>query len=407
MKTSMKTRLLALACAGLVLATATAPAALAATGAPAAHTVTIDDRGSIVSANLLARLSAEQVTAYLTGAKFPVPARPQGADLYAVVYRTIGVDGTPTTASGVVALPARSRKGLWTVSYGHGTLPTKAGAGSVADGDGRAVPLMFAAAGFTGVAPDYLGLGTGPGFHPYMDAATEASASADLLRAAGELARRQGRTLSGDVLVTGFSQGGHAAMALGKSLRDDPEYRLRAAAPIAGPCHVRRAELPALLAGRLDPHSATFYLAYWTVSMNRLHHFYDSPSEVFRDPGVEKLFDGHHSFDQIAAGLPATPRDLVTAAYLERIAKPSGAVLRATEANDATCAGWRAGVPVRLFAGRGDKDVAIANSRLCLRDLRVSGVKASLTDVGDVDHMTSASRSLPQVLDWFTGLRRG
>ncbi|MEV5887935.1 hypothetical protein [Nonomuraea fuscirosea] len=428
MKTSMKTRLLALACAGLVLATATAPAALAATGTSSAArsgtsdltrseasdrawseastgTMIADGRGSVVSAELLARLSAAQVEATLTKGGFPVPPRPQGADLYAVVYRTVAVDGTPTTASGVVALPARSRRELWTVSYEHGTLATKAYAGSGSDGDGRAVPLMFAAAGFAGIAPDYLGLGTGPGFHPYMDAATEASASADLLRAAGELAGRQGRTLSGDVLVTGFSQGGHAAMALSKALRDDPAYRLRGVAPIAGPYHVRRAEMPALLKGRLDPHSATYYLAYWTVSMNRLHHLYDSPSEVFRDPGVERLFDGQHSFDEIAAGLPASPRDLVTDAYLKRMAQPSGSLLKAMVVNDATCAGWRPGVPVRLYAGRGDKDVAIANSRLCLEELKASGVKATLTDVGNVDHMTSPFRALPRILDWFTGLR--
>ncbi|MEV0233764.1 hypothetical protein [Nonomuraea sp. NPDC050786] len=321
MSTPMRTKLPALACAGLVLATAISPAALAATGAaPRSQAVTIDDRGSIVSADLLARLSAEQVAAYLTRAKSPVPARPQGADLYAVVYRTTAVDGAPTTASGIVALPARSRKNLWTVSYEHGTLATKADAGSVSDGDGRAVPLLFAAAGFAGVAPDYLGLGKGPGFHPYMDSATEVSATADLLRAAGELAGRKGRTLSGDLLVTGFSQGGQAAMALGKSLRDDSTFRLRAVAATSGPYDARNAEMPALLDGRLEPHIAAYYLAYWTVSMNRLHHLYDAPSEVFRDPRVEKLFDGRHSFDEIVAGLPASPRKLATAAYLERLA---------------------------------------------------------------------------------------
>ncbi|TDD56473.1 hypothetical protein E1286_02275 [Nonomuraea terrae] len=406
MRTSMTKRLLALACAGLVPATAIAPAALAATGS--AESTVIRDR--VVSATLLARMSAEQVAASLTETGFPVPDRPQGADLYAVAYRTVGVTGGPTTASGVVALPARSRKGLWTVVYGHGTQATRAAAGSVADGDGRAVPLMFASAGFVGIAPDYLGLGTGPGHHPYMDAATEASASADLLRAAGELARRQGRTSSGDVLLTGFSQGGHAAMALGQELRADPAlrtaFRLRAVAPIAGPYHVRRAQLPATLGDRLDPRGSAFYLAYWTVSMNRLHHFYDSPSEVFRDPGVERLFDGHHSFDEIAAALPASPRDLVTAAYLRRVAKPSGAILRALEANDRTCAGWRPGVPVRLYAAGGDRDVDFGNSRLCLRDLRAGGVEASLTDVGDADHTTSALRSLPEILDWFTDVRR-
>ncbi|MEU8393862.1 hypothetical protein AB0C28_01625 [Nonomuraea sp. NPDC048892] len=163
--------------------------------------------------------------------------------------------------------------------------------------------------------------------------------------------------------------------------------------------------MPALLKGRLDPHSATFYLAYWTVSMNRLHHLYDSPSEVFQDPAVERLFDGHHSFEEIAAGLPASPRDLVTAAYLKRMAEPSGSLLHAMLVNDVTCAGWRPGVPVRLYAGRGDKDVAVANSRLCLKELKASGVKATFTDVGNVDHMTSPFRALPRILDWFTGLR--
>lgn len=405
----MRTRLLALACAGLVLATATAPAALAAavpTGtAPAARTVTIDDRGSIVSARLLARMSPEQVTAYFERAKFPAPARPQGVDLYAVVYRTIGVAGTPTTAGGVVALPARSRKNLWTVSYAHGTTVGRSEVGTTSDGEGRAIPMLFAAAGFAGVAPDYLGLGAGPGHHPYMDAATEASASADLLRAAGELARQQGRTLSGDVLATGFSQGGHAAMALGKELRGGSGFRLRGVAPIAGPYHLREAELPALLDGRLQPLSATFYLAYWTVSMNRLHHLYDSPSEVFRDPGVAELFDGDRGFDEVAAALPGSPRDLVTDDYLKRLKRPSGALLTAMERNDATCAGWRPGVPVRLFAARGDRDVVIANARRCLRDLRANGVKASLTDVGDVEHRPSMFRTMPQVFDWFVRLR--
>ncbi|MEU8244676.1 hypothetical protein [Nonomuraea sp. NPDC048916] len=193
--------------------------------------------------------------------------------------------GGRTRASGVVALPHDARDGLWTVSYEHGTLATKRHAGSVADGDGRAIPVMFAATGFAAVAPDYLGLGKGPGFHPYMDAATVASASADLLRAARELAAAKDRTLSGDVLVTGFSQGGLATMALGREIQRDPSLglRLRGLAPIAGPYDVRGAELPELLAGRLDPHSSTFYLAYWTVSMNRLHGFYRPPAQAFRD----------------------------------------------------------------------------------------------------------------------------
>ncbi|MFC4015706.1 hypothetical protein ACFOY2_51440 [Nonomuraea purpurea] len=51
--------------------------------------------------------------------------------------------------------------------------------------------------------------------------------------------------------------------------------------------------------------------------------------------------------------------------------------------------------------------MAYDNSLSCLRDLRARGVKATLTDVGDIDHMTSAFLPLPWVLDWFGGVRGG
>ncbi|MFI7106973.1 alpha/beta hydrolase family protein [Nonomuraea sp. NPDC050227] len=392
--------LLALACAGLVLATATAPAALALSTPQV-------EQGSLVSAKKIKSLSATEIAAYLRESKFPVPPKAQGADLYAVVYRTVGVDGSPTTASGTVAVPHKSRKDLWTVSYEHGTTATRAYVGSMDEGDGRAVPMMFAAAGFIAVAPDYLGLGTAPGFHPYMDHASEASATVDLLRAARSLATGQGRRLSGDVLVTGFSQGGTATMAVGRQLQAGPGlgFRLRGLAPISGPYEVQHVQFPELIAERLDPRTSAFYLAYWTASMNRLHHFYDSPAEAFQDPAVEALYDGNHTFDEIIAGLPASPLDVLTPKFQQWYLNPSGAVLKALETNDDTCSSWRPRVPVRLFAARGDREVVARNSRNCLRDLRRHGTDATLTDVGDIGHMDSPLAAMPTVLRWFTDLR--
>ncbi len=91
----------------------------------------------------------------------------------------------------------------------------------------------FAGAGYATVAPDYLGLGDGPGAHPFMHLASETSASLDLLPAARELARRDGRELDPRVLVTGFSQGAVAALGLARQLQDRQE--LAALAPMSGP----------------------------------------------------------------------------------------------------------------------------------------------------------------------------
>ncbi|XVQ88523.1 hypothetical protein ACQP2K_14220 [Microbispora siamensis] len=376
-----------------------------------ASTVTAEaPRGAIVSATRLDRLSPAQVSATLRAAGFPAPEHPLGVDVYRVVYRTTGADGKPTTASGVVTLPRSRDWRLPFAVYEHGTLPTKRYAPSVAaDSDGRLAPVMFAAAGFAGVAPDYLGLGLGPGLHPYMDAASEVTASADLLRAARDLAARHGRALDGRVMVTGFSQGGQAAMALGRALQQGsvPGLRLAALAPISGPYAVERAELPAALSGDVEPHTATFYLAYWITSMSRLHHLYDTPGQAFRAPydtKAEGLFDGRHTEEQIAAALPASPAELLTDEFLAQVRQPTGAFLEALRANDTTCTGWRPRVPVTLYASRGDRDVAIANTRLCRDDLAARGADVRLVDVGDVDHVHGALRSLPRVLRTFQDL---
>jgi hypothetical protein len=73
-----------------------------------------------------------------------------GVDAYRLTYATIGVDGAPTTATGLLVLPRNRAGRLRTVT----------------------------------VAPDYLGLRRGPGSHPYMHAASEASAALDMLRGA-------------------------------------------------------------------------------------------------------------------------------------------------------------------------------------------------------------------------------
>jgi predicted esterase len=98
----------------------------------------------------------------------------------------------------------------------------------------------------------------------------------DMLRAARNLLRdnNTGHTLSGDVMVTGFSQGASAALGLPRALGDnaEPWFRLRAIAPISGAYAFRYAEIPALLGGELDPKISVAYTAYLLVAWNRLHH---------------------------------------------------------------------------------------------------------------------------------------
>ncbi|TYB48165.1 hypothetical protein [Actinomadura chibensis] len=384
----------------------------------AAANAATPQRGGVVSVTRVAHMSPAQTRAYLTSID-PALGSPRprnGVDTYRVVYRTISPGGAPTTASGVVSLPlAATKKALRPVSFAHGTHVSRYYAGSVAeDGQSRAAAIYYAAAGYAGVAPDYLGLGLGPGPHPYMDAGSEASASLDMLRAARSVAAARGGRFDRHVLVTGFSQGGTAAMALGRELQRgaDPYLRLGALAPVSGPYELRHAQIPeSLRAGStLAPKASVLYLAYATVSWNRLYHLYASPSEAFKAPYdkiVEGLFDGTKDQDtEIMPRLPDTPGDLLTPRYRRWLLHPSGALLRAVRSSDGTC-DWGPRVPTRLSAGSGDEQVAFSNTLNCAAALRSHGAKPQLVDYGrDTRHMDSLSRGLPDTLHWFQHLER-
>jgi acetyl esterase/lipase len=227
-----------------------------------------------------------------------------------------------------------------------------------------------------------------------------------MLDASRQLAERNGVSLDPRVLITGFSQGGAAAMGLARAIQDGQagSWRLGAVAPISGPYDVRTAEIPAMLNNQLDPESALLYIAFWTVSMNRLYHLYQDPTEVFQQPyaaTVESMFDGSHSEQDILAALPSTPAALLTPRYLAELRHPTGALLRALRQNDTSC-DWHPDVPVRLFGADGDRDVAFTNSEQCQAELAAYGDRVTLVDVGDVDHNTSAELSVPLVLEFLT-----
>ncbi|WP_197093630.1 lipase family protein [Nonomuraea sp. SBT364] len=373
-------------------------------GASAAQTVA---RGAVVSSTQVEKLDKGQVAERLRATGIDAAQVKYGVSAYRVVYRTIDAKGRPTTASQLVALPDNRRRGLRVVSWLHGTTVYRGDVASVnAKSTDRASALLFAASGHAVSAPDYLGLGTGPGHHTYGDPKTTVSAPVDALRATRAFTRDHKRRLDSRVLVSGFSQGGPAAMMVGRFLQQgqDPYFRLGGLAPIAGPF-----DLSSFQAAAADDkiRMSSLYLAYFVISADRYTDIYRTPSEVFRPPydkQAEKLFDGNHQAAEIAQALPPTSEKLFTAKFLDRVRKPTGELKQLLTALDSTC-DWKPDVPVRLHHAKGDKDVAYDNALHCRRQLRSLGATQTLTDAGDVDHNQTVREALPLVVAGFTDSR--
>lgn len=412
--TNRTRRLLAVATVVVLAALSTVPAAADARRDPAPQASVKQPagkaagRGTLLAVTPVATVDRAGVTDFLATAGMDTDTVRHGVRAYRLTYRTVTPQGAPTTATGLLVLPVGGAHRLDLVSDTHGTMVHRDYAPSVGEDFGRYAPYLHASAGRAVAAPDYLGLGRGPGFHPYMDTASSVSASLDMLRASRTAAQRLGRPLTGDVYASGFSQGGQVAMALGKALKNgaDRHFTLRALAPASGPYAIEHAEMPGLFDGRVNDTSGIFYMTYFLTAQNRIHPLYKDPSEVFREPYadvVEELFDTNHTEEEIFSVLPATLKDLLTDAYYEKVQHPTGALLAAVRAQDGNCA-WKPDVPVRLYSAAGDTDVPIANARDCAADLARHGTRATVVDQGAVDHIGTSLKSGPQIVRWFDAL---
>jgi hypothetical protein len=397
-----------------------APAIASARNAPAPDGY----RGRLVSVTPLRTLPGKAaVKAELTADGFATTSVRYGVRTYRLVYRTVSATGQPTTASGLLAVPISGEHRLTVVSFTHGTEVYRGAAPSMQPHGFEPAPAYtYASAGFATADPDYLGLGTGPGTHPWMDVPSETTAAADMLRAARGYLASRGRTLRDRVLVTGFSQGASAALGLGRALQQGavPGFRLGALAPISGVYDFRGVELPAILDGelvKLNPDRklgakySVLYAAYTLVAFNRLHRFYTSPAEVFRRPyaaTIQRLLDSNHTGRQVFDGTPATLGKLLTARGFALLRHPAGGLATELRVDDRVC-DWVPAAPARLYLATDDEQAVTANAWHCRADFaarhrQVPVINLGTPDYGHSRHLGSNVAGTAQIVRWFTHL---
>jgi len=360
--------------------------------------------GALVAVERTAKYPSFVVQYLIDSVHLPEPIDvTHGITVYRVKYRTTNHDGAVVVASGLVALPNGAAAGS-VVSYHHGTTAQRNTAPSQPRfGEGTLIAAAVSGLGHITVAPDYIGLGTNRDPHPYMHAQTTAATSVDLLSAAHALVEHLGEWPSSLYLI-GFSQGGHATFAVQRHLEelDDPRFDVQAAAPIAGPFHLRDVSFPQALTGESDSHA--FYLAYLATAYA---HIYGQPLESVLTAAyagsLPALFDGDHESAEISAAMPDDPRSLFNPEFLT--AYDNGEphwFLQALEENDVD--DWTPAAPVRLFYGDKDLDVLPEEARRAEAAMKQLGADVTAISVGPYDHNGSAQFGIPRAILWFDEL---
>lgn len=139
---------------------------------------------------------------------------------YKITYYTKNENNVLVKATGLLMYPNVPFK-LSTVVSDHGTTDSRNNVPSNFKGAltaGFVVELSYVLNGYILMAPDYVGMGTGDGVHPYVDYATEAGATIDFITAANKVLSQQGIKRYDEYFLAGYSQGAHAAMSTLKRL---------------------------------------------------------------------------------------------------------------------------------------------------------------------------------------------
>ncbi|MDR3025206.1 T9SS type A sorting domain-containing protein [Chryseobacterium sp.] len=139
---------------------------------------------------------------------------------YKITYYTKNENNVLVKATGLLMYPNVGFK-LSTVVSDHGTTDSRNNVPSNFKGAltaGFVVELSYVLNGYILMAPDYVGMGTGEGVHPYVDYATEAGATIDFITAANKVLGQLGVKRYDEYFLAGYSQGAHAAMSTLKRL---------------------------------------------------------------------------------------------------------------------------------------------------------------------------------------------
>lgn len=214
-----------------------------------------------------------------------------GVDFYRLQYETKDVDGNTTVASGLLAVPDDLTKSYPRAIYQHGTSANDDAVPSNAPPVAGLFPseadiiLNFGGKGYVVFAPDYLGLGVNEGLHPYVHAESEAWVAVDMLRAADEFLVQNNVEINDQVFITGYSQGGHAAMALHQmmELELSGEFTVTASAPMSGPYDISGVMRDLLFSE--EEYGNPGYLIYTLVSYQEVYgDLYASVEDVIKEP---------------------------------------------------------------------------------------------------------------------------
>ena len=295
--------------------------------------------------------------------------------MYSIEYEIIDTQGLTDTLSGLVSFPKDPTKSFPIASYQHGTtiednnVPSVTGL-NLSNQEVSIISIAMASSGFIIMLPDYQGLGSSRGYHPYIIADTYTPAITNMVRAVKQLSTNLNINNSfmynNQLYLFGYSEGGYATMATQRDIEQSmsDEFNLTATFPMAGPYDLSGTMVDFYLSINFYPQP--YYVA--NVLFNHLH-YYDTLQNLnqyflpFWADTLSGLFDGSHSGSFINSMMPDSPLEILLPAVIDDFSSNSDNLFRQT-LEENTLLDWTPVTPTYLIHAIADDIVPIANAQV-------------------------------------------
>ncbi len=207
-------------------------------------------------------------------------------------YKTVYPKTLNREASGVFIIPKNVNINCPVVVYAHGTIYQNEAPSLKAKAplmQPIAMDLIFAmtiSSSFNCVVlvPDYIGYGSTAAIdHPYTHKESLAQASFDFILAYKEYTKNINSTFNNNIFVTGYSEGGYAAVALQEKIQENDGAGLQVVKTVAGSGPYDNVALAKTIVGQTVETSAHFLSSYlWAIQMYKIDYNYSkSYNDIF------------------------------------------------------------------------------------------------------------------------------
>ncbi|MGA0559641.1 alpha/beta hydrolase family protein [Larkinella sp. VNQ87] len=323
--------------------------------------------------------------------------------VYKLVYNTKLPDGTATKASGAVIVPD-SELPVPLISQQHGTILNDADAPSNfgANSDAAFGGVFFASSGFILACPDYIGYGESKAIpHTYEHREGLATASLDMLRATKEFVKKNSIKWDERVLLTGYSEGGFATMALQKKMEEEAptEFNLVASSMGSGAYH-KTAFMKHIINQKTDGIATYNRLYLWTLlTYNDLYKLNRPMSYYLKEPYATQATQNGKDIT-----ISVSISDIFTDSFKKAVNDGTDTgFLNAVKDNDVH--DWKPKTPTYLYHGTADNLVFYFNTQDAYDAMQKRGAtNVVLNKLEGQNHSTAVTGYLLGTYTYFTSL---